>query len=465
MVIRGLSLVALTVPIHRIAAQAQAPSARDRPSVCAPPSRGASLAARLERDPVATFDTAWALIARSHWDTTFNGVDWTGVRAALRPQATAARTTGELRRVMGDMVGRLHQSHFAIIPQEVAAGTPAADVSAPSGDAGLEIRLLNDSVVVTAVAPGSPAAVQGVRPGWVITRIAGCPVDTRQAGSEVGGAAGSPRARALAVYQAVHQAMAGAVGDTLDLGLLDERNRAVSRRLVRGPLPGTVTKFGNLPPLAATLSMQRLPQEGRTVGIIRFNIWMPLVMREFDAAIDSLRDVDGIILDLRGNFGGVGGMTMGVAGHFLDSAVSIGTMTQRHNTLRFVVNPRRVDTKARSVRPYAGPLAIVVDELSVSTTEIFAKGLQALRRARVFGTQTAGQALPAVPERLPNGDILYHAVADFRSPRGDAIEGDGVIPDVAMPTTRAALLARRDPPLDAAIGWLLSMRSTSMPRQ
>ena len=88
------------------------------------------------------------------------------------------------------------------------------------------------------------------------------------------------------------------------------------------------------------------------------------------------------------------------------------------------------------------------------TTEIFAGGMQALGRARVFGVQTAGQALPSVPERLPNGDILYHAIADFLNPFGKTLEGAGVTPDTRVPLTRAALLKGRDPAMEAAMEWV-----------
>ena len=227
--------------------------------------------------------------------------------------------------------------------------------------------------------------------------------------------------------------------------------------IVRELPPGVLAKFGNLPPLPAHLEFERRAVGARTVGIIRFNIWMPVLAAEFDEAVDSLRGSDAIVLDLRGNFGGVGGMSMGVAGHFLDSSRVIGTMLQRNQgPMRFVANPRRVDTRAQSVKPFSGPLAIVVDELSVSTTEIFAGGLQAMNRARIFGVQTAGQALPSIPERLPNGDILYHAIANFKSPTGRDIEGDGVIPDEIVPLKRAALLLGKDPALDAAITWAAS---------
>lgn len=416
------------------------------PRGCGSPARIASLADRTEGDPVTTFDSAWTLIQRTHYDTTFNGVDWEQVRRDLRPQAAAARTTGEVRRVLGDMIGRLRQSHFAIIPQETVAGVQTIDSSRPNGDPGFDVRLIGGRVVVAAVTTGSSAAQLGVRPGWTLMRIDGCPVDIRSTEPDA-------RARGVTVYQGVQQAMAGPVGDTLQLDFLDARDRPTTRRVARVPMDGTITKFGNLPPMAVSLTSQRVTQDGRTIGIIRFNLWMPALARSLDEAVDGLRDTDGIVLDLRGNLGGVGGMAMGLAGHFLDSALSLGTMQQRHNALRFVANPRRVDTRARPVRPYGGALAIVIDGLSVSTSEIFAKGMQALGRARVFGEQTPGQALPAIPERLPNGDILYHAVADFRSPRGERIEGDGVVPDAHVPLTRRALLAGQDASMDAAIRW------------
>jgi carboxyl-terminal processing protease len=152
---------------------------------------------------------------------------------------------------------------------------------------------------------------------------------------------------------------------------------------------------------------------------------------------------------------------MGVAGHF---GTPSGTAKMRAQSLSCVANPRRVDTRAQRVTPFAGPVALLVDELSISTTEIFAGGLQALGRARVFGSQTSGQALPSVPERLPNGDILYHAIADFLSPVGKPLEGAGVTPDEITPVTRRALLAGKDPARDAALAWAARRRDARKER-
>ena len=90
----------------------------------------------------------------------------------------------------------------------------------------------------------------------------------------------------------------------------------------------------------------------------------------------------------------------------------------------------------------------------VDDTEIFAGGLQDLGRARVFGTRTAGAALPSAIERLPNQDGFQYAVANYISEGGEVLEGRGVIPDVEVIPSREALLRGEDPVVRAAVGWI-----------
>ena len=140
---------------------------------------------------------------------------------------------------------------------------------------------------------------------------------------------------------------------------------------------------------------------GANIGIIRFNMWMIPVAGFFDQAVDEFHQADGIVIDLRGNIGGIGGMVMGLSGHFLNERVSLGTMKMRGNDLKFFANPRRVNGAGARVEPYGGPVAILVDAISLSAAEIFAGGLQDIGRVRIFGERSAGQALPALWDRLP----------------------------------------------------------------
>jgi len=147
-------------------------------------------------------------------------------------------------------------------------------------------------------------------------------------------------------------------------------------------------------------------------------------------------------------------MIMGISGHFVGERKTLGTMKTRDSELRFVTNPRLVNGAGQRVPVYGGPLAILVDSMSGSASECFAGGMQSIGRARVFGQTSMGQALPALFDRLPNGDVLIHAYGDFVTADGVRLEGRGVIPDEIVPLERTELLAGRDRTLEAALAWI-----------
>ena len=129
-------------------------------------------------------------------------------------------------------------------------------------------------------------------------------------------------------------------------------------------------------------------------------------------------------------------------------------MKTRDSELKFAANPRLVNAQGERVTPFAGPVAILVDAMSGSATECFAGGMQSIGRARVFGQTSMGQALPALFDRLPNGDLMIHAYGDFVTADGTRLEGRGVVPDQEVPLDRASLLAGHDATLDAALAWI-----------
>jgi len=411
---------------------------------------------------LATFDSAWSNIRNTHFDTTYNGTDWQRVRAELRPRAAAARSNPQLRAVLGEMLGRLRQSHFYLIPGEVESDLASKKTveAAGDGEAGMELRLVDGRFLVTRVRPGGAAAAAGVRTGWIVEELGGTRASRVLATLARLPATTDPRERELRGWGAMAHELTGPAGTVVPARFLDARDRPVAARMVLRPASGVMTKFGNLPPMRVFSEHERVAGPGgASVGVIRFNYWMPAVAAGIDSSVHALRGSDGIIVDMRGNFGGVGAMAMGVAGHFTERMDTIGTMITRTTRLQFVANPRRSTRAGEAVRPFAGPVAILTDALSISTAEIFAGGLQKLGRARVFGTPSAGQALPALATRLPNGDVMMHAFADFHGPGGYRLEGPGVVPDVAAPLTRAALLAGRDPALDAAVRWIAEQKA------
>jgi len=230
---------------------------------------------------------------------------------------------------------------------------------------------------------------------------------------------------------------------------------SVERRAETGQ-PATV---GNLPTMYVRVETEeRRTMRGAAVGVIRFNVWMPGVDPLFMRALDNYRSAAGIIVDLRGNPGGLAAMIMGISGHFLNERKPLGTMKTRDAELKFAANPRLVNAAGQRVEPFSGPVAILVDAMTGSASECFAGGLQALGRARVFGQTSMGQALPAFFAKLPNGDVLIHATGDFVTADGTRLEGRGVVPDETVAITRSELLAGRDSTLEAALNWIDQQR-------
>lgn len=406
------------------------------------------------QDGLTTFDAAWRIVRDTHFDKTFNGLDWNQVREEFRPQAAVARSTRELRGVIQDMLDRLGQSHFVLLPSGSVDEPPVPAVD-QRGGTGLDVRLLDGDVVVTSVRPDGPAAAARVRPGWILQAVDGERLASALARLPPTLA---PRLRHVEAWRMATTRLLGAPGSTVRLELIDGDGRTQLRSIVRQTEPGDPVTVGYLPTFYVRVSAERLAEAGASIGAISFNVWMAPVDAQFGKAVDAFRATDGVIVDLRGNPGGLAAMLMGISGYFLDEPRVLGTMKTREAELQFVANPRRVDASGARVVPYAGRLAILVDGMTGSASECFAGGMQAIGRARVFGQPSMGQALPSLFDRLPNGDVLLHAYGDFQTARGERLEGHGVMPDEPVPLRRDQLLAGRDPTLAAAVDWIARQR-------
>jgi carboxyl-terminal processing protease len=485
---------------------------RDKVTTAVPAPDDAQRALNIE-----TFDAVWSIVRDTHWDPTLGGVDWNAVRARLLPRAADAKSAAELRGVLEEMLAALGQSHFAIIPGDAiesdddapatdtpgdgpgtapasgdqpgpgqdgaapstkAADAPAADKpSKPArrksegpGNPGAELALLEapqgadgtrgePEAVIVSVREGSIAATRGLRPGMVVTAI-----DGRSPTRSLPQGDGLQRYERAATVHARGTGMPG-TATTWTVRSPDGTERTVE--FVHEPDPRPRIGFGNLPPFPVELTSglvdadfaRRCGAPGAKVGRIAFSGWFIPVAQPFNKAVDALRQSDGIIIDLRGNPGGIGGMAMGIGGHFTPEQQRLGTMITRDGELNFITNPRTVSTTGEAVEVFGGPVAILVDERTASTSEIFAGGMQYLGRARIFGTRTAGAALPAFMETMPNGDVFLHAIADYRLPNGKALEADGVKPDHDRTYTRLDYEKETDPVMADAVRWIASEKA------
>ncbi|MCA9302809.1 MAG: hypothetical protein KC996_01665 [Phycisphaerales bacterium] len=436
-------------------------------------------------ESLADFDAAWQLVNDTHFDTSFNGVDWAAMREKYRPQAAEATTRDQSRRVIGAMLDTLGQSHFGIIPKETSEDTPehaeevspssddkpgahadAADVNRSDAvadgdgeghaDVGIKVLIIDGHAVVSEVRPDGPADLAGIRTGWIVSKIRGTQMDRLI--ERLAEAVGEDLVGIYGVGN-IENRMQGRAGSKLALTLLDSSDTPREYTLVREDMPGELITFGNLPPMQTDLEWgwydpDRYNLGDKKIGYISFTIWMIPIAARFEEAMVGLQDADGIVIDLRGNPGGIGGMAPGLARYFLSEKASLGTMTMRGQEMTFNVSPIVVTRSGQRLKPFDGKVAILTDQGSASTSEFFAGGMQAIERVEVFGTRSAGMALAAAMDKLPSGDVLLHAISDYVTAKGNAIEATGVIPEHPVPVTRADLLNGIDAPAQAAVEWI-----------
>jgi len=444
-----------------------------------PTDRPAGPAASLN---VETFDFAWRKIADTFWDESMGGVDWQAVGDELRPRARDAADNAELRLVLQNMLSRLGQSHFGILP-----GSGSIESSSSSGDSGktdgctkaliravagdggsaasdagpgFDVRFIDSTPVVSRVDPNSSADRQGLRTGLEVVRVedqnlavlAGC-LELDSLDSPV---AGMVRSRVL------EGLLYGDAGEPVAVEFADLAGDRSEFVFERAHHPDAIEMgFGNLPPMRYLFETEVLETDAGRVLAVRFNVWLIPVVGAFEAALygepaEGAPAVNGVLIDVRGNPGGVAGTAVSVAGYLLEEKVVLGRMKNRSTELNLPVFPRQVSRANKRIEGFAGPVAVLIDGGSASTSEIFAAGLQDHGRARLFGGPTAGAALPSIIERMPNGDLLMRAIADFERPSGERVEGRPVQPESAVPLTREGLLAGRDEPRDAALAWIVS---------
>jgi carboxyl-terminal processing protease len=399
---------------------------------------------------IDSFEHVWKTVRDKHWETKPGGLDWQAVHDEFRPKIEKADSMDAARGVMSEMLGRLHETHFGIVPAEVYS---AGSSSPTKGDVttGIDVRVVGDQVLVTSVEANSSAAAEGVQRGWQILKIRD--TDLAPMVKKLDETYAKSSLREIVMRGSILSRLQGEQGDKVTVEFLDGNGRHVSKTFTQAKPRGTLTQFGYLYPMHVWIDSSKL---NGNIGYVRFNIFLDpaRVMNLFGEAVQSCKSCEGFVIDLRGNPGGIGAMAMGMAGWFIDQKEQkLGTLYMRNTTLNFVVNPR--------VTTFDGPVAMLVDGASASTSEIFAEGMKDLGRARVFGSRTAAAALPSYFEKLPNGDGFQYAIANYISEGGKPLEGLGVTPDVETPITRKALLEGKDPALDAAISWIKSAPARS----
>lgn len=163
---------------------------------------------------------------------------------------------------------------------------------------------------------------------------------------------------------------------------------------------------------------------------------------DFVTELKTLDKTKGLIIDLRGNTGGLLTNAVVVANLFINNGRIVSIVSK---------DGRRQDINAQVNLPIINkPLVVLVDESSASASEILSGALKDNRKAILVGTKTFGKGLVQQIVPLPNGTGLNITIAKYLTPKGYDINKRGIEPDIRVPYTLSDMKKHNDTQLNKA---------------
>ncbi|MFJ4688326.1 S41 family peptidase [Streptomyces sp. NPDC088789] len=256
---------------------------------------------------------------------------------------------------------------------------------------GLSARRERDGrIEVTEVSTGSPADGAGIRVGDRIVSIDGKRV------------AGLPVTEVVALLRGAPQD--AHAGTAVRLGL-ERGPRAWQQTLRRARLS------------TDPVTVRELPGGVTLIKVTAFTRGTGDFVRD---AVREARSDAGLVLDLRGNSGGLVSEAVTAASAFLDGGL----------VATYDVDGRQRALHAESGGDTARPLVALVDGGTMSAAELVTGALQDRSRAVVVGSRTFGKGSVQMPTELPDGSVAELTVGHYRTPAGRAVDGKGITPDL-----------------------------------
>ena len=266
--------------------------------------------------------------------------------------------------------------------------------SGDPGGLGIDININQGAVEVIATLDGSPARKAGIQTGDKITSIDYQPTTD------------------MALNEVI-QTLRGAQGSEIVLGVVREPSQHLEFNLQREePAKSSVRSL--------------ILDEG--IGYIRISTFQAETSQEFISAINKLQDeepLEGLVLDLRNNPGGLMPVSVEVADSLIDQGLLLYTEGRKPRA-----NKQYYATYGDLIN--GAPIVVLINGGSASASEIVAGALQDQERATIIGTQSFGKG--SVQSVIPLGDGrgIKLTTAHYLTPSGRFIHGQGIEPDIII---------------------------------
>lgn len=395
------------------------------PAIASPPPEDPE---RVRQQRLATVEELWRNLNEIYPALEYKGITNRSWIEPTLEKVHRARTDEEFYGQMLELVASLRDTHTRILsyPRQPWRETPSV--------------FLNEVEGKVAVIKADPST--GLAPGDVLAAIGGEPVEKCLAAAIKQVCGSTERARVRGACERLLRETPGSAV-TVTVESPQKGRRDITLRCER--------KDGFM----AEPNLSSRPLD-TSVGYIRIAGWGGSdLVADFDRALESFKDCKGLIIDVRGNGGGLDQLADEVNGRLTDHPVMSSidfwreAGTDRYRKTTGWVQPRGPWT-------YRGRVAVLIDEGCASACEHFVSGIEAMGRVLLVGLPTNGAG--GGPTRVTLGDgtqVMISRALGIRA-NGVVFEGLGLPPHINLAPTLDDLRNGRDPVLERAKEWILS---------
>ena len=336
-----------------------------------------------EVSPKALFLESWQVIKSNYYSSDMNEQNWAKWK---RRYAHKIKTKEDAYVAINTMLASLNDSYSKFMePEEFSEQNNA--INSKLYGIGINIASISGKIYIANVIENAPAYNQGIRIGDIILKVNGVDVSGQS------------------IYF-VAQLIRGGASESLVLDILrgnEKFQKVVKREEIK----------------VKTIDYKKITDD---IGYIRISSFIGLdTPKEFIIALNRLQDTKGLILDLRGNSGGL-----------FQNAIVISNLFMKEGTIvNVIARQGKMNNYSATDEGciYDNPLVVLVDGTSASASEILSSALQDNKRAVLIGTKTYGKGLVQKVFSLPNKSGINLTIARYLTPDGEDINEKGITPD------------------------------------